>query len=114
MLAMFAQYLLYGVLICCKHCCAVYSLNKHLKQHHSMSVAERKALLALYKDFDVLPLAEVTQPAPYGPPINALGPVQDAFLCCCSSNSRSSSRAKNRDSNSAVCNFISTSRAKMR
>jgi hypothetical protein len=111
---MFARYLLYGVLICREHCCAVYGLDKHLKQHHSMSAAERKSLLASYKDFDVLPPAEVTQPAPYGPPIDALGPVQDAFLCCCCSNSHSSSRAKNRDSDSAVCNFISTSRAKMR
>jgi hypothetical protein len=110
---MFARHVLYRVLICREHSCAVYGLNKHLKQHHSMPAAERRALITLYKNFDVLPLVEVAQPAPYGPLINALELAQDAFLCRCSSSSSSSS-GNNRDINSAVCNFISISRAKMR
>jgi hypothetical protein len=114
---MFARLALYRVLICCEHGCAVYGLDKHLKQHHSMPAAERRALITSYEDFNVLPPAEVAQPAPYGPPIDALGPAQDAFLCRCSSSSSSSSSggsSNNRDSDSAVCNFISISRAKMR
>jgi hypothetical protein len=66
-----------------------------------MPAAERRALLATYEDFDFLPPAEVTQPTPYSPPINALGPAQDAFLCHCS------------NGDSAVCSFITISRAKM-
>ena len=108
---MFARHELYRVLICREHGCAVYGLDKHLKQHHSMPAAERRELLALYEDFHRLPPAEVAQPAPYGLPIDALGPAQDAFLCRSSSSSGSSNA---RDSDGAVCNFISTSRAKMR
>jgi hypothetical protein len=107
---MFARHVLYRVLICREHGCAVYGLDKHLKQHHSMPAAERRALITSYEDFDVLPPAEVAQPAPYGPPIDALGPAQYAFLCRCSGGGSS----KDGDSDSAVCDFISTSRAKMR
>jgi hypothetical protein len=67
----------------------------------------------LYKDFHRLPLAEVVQPAPYGLPIDALGPAQDAFLCRSSSSSGGGS-SNNSNTNGAVCDFISTSRAKMR
>jgi hypothetical protein len=84
---MFARHVLYRVLICREHRCAVYGIDKHLKQHHSMTAAERRALITSYKDSDVLPPAEVAQPAPYGPPIDALGPAQDAFLCRSSSSS---------------------------
>jgi hypothetical protein len=101
---MFAQHERYGVLICRAHSCAVYGLNKHLKQHHGMPAAERRALLTSYEDFNIPPPAEVAQPAPYGPPIDALWPAQDAFLCRGSHNT---------DSDGAVCDFISTSRAKM-
>jgi hypothetical protein len=110
---MFTRYVLYRVLICREHGCAVYGLNKHLKQHHSMPAAERRALITSYEDFDVLPPAEVAQNAPYGPPINALGPAQDAFLYRSSSSSGGGS-SNDRDSDSAFCDFISTSRAKMR
>jgi hypothetical protein len=99
----FTQYPAYSVLLCRKHRCAVYGLDKHLERHHSMPTAERRELLALYKDFALLALGEVTQPAPYSSPIDELGPAQDAFLCICSSNA-----------NSAACSFISISRAKMR
>jgi hypothetical protein len=95
---MFARQLLYGVLICREHCCAVYGLDKHLKQHHSMPAAKRRALLHSYKDFDVLLPAEVSLPLAYSNPIDELGPAQDAFLCCC---------------DSAVCSYISTSCVKM-
>jgi hypothetical protein len=64
---MFARQLLYGVLICREHCCAVYGLDKHLKQHHSMPAAKRRALLDSYKDFDVLLPAEVSLPLSHGP-----------------------------------------------
>jgi predicted transcriptional regulator len=69
---MFARHELYRVLICREHGCAVYGLDKHLKQHHSMPAAERRELLALYEDFHRIPPAEVAQPAPYGLPIDAL------------------------------------------
>jgi hypothetical protein len=105
-MAIFTQYPAYSVLLCRKHCCAVYGLNKHLKRHHSMPAAERRELLALYKDFALIAPGEVTQPAPYRSPIDELGPAQDAFLCICSSNSKS-------NTNSAACSFISISRAKM-
>jgi hypothetical protein len=76
---------------------------------------EMRELLDLYEDFHRLPPAEVVQPAPYGLPIDALGPAHDAFLCRCSSSSSSSRGSSNDgDSDSAVCDFISTSRAKMR
>jgi hypothetical protein len=99
----FTQYPAYSVLLCRKHCCAVYGLNEYLKRQHSMPAAEQRELLALYKDFALLAPGEVTQPVPYSSLINELGPVQDAFLCICSSNA-----------NSAACGFISISRAKMR
>jgi hypothetical protein len=71
-LGMFARQLLYGVLICREHCCAVYGLDKHLKQHHSMPAAKRRALLDSYKDFDVLLPAEVSLPLAYSNPIPGL------------------------------------------
>jgi hypothetical protein len=110
----FARFALYGVLVCREHRCAVYGLDEHLKRHHSNTpILKRRELLALYEDFHRLPPAEVAQPAPYGPLIDALGPAQDAFLCR-SSSSSSGSSSNNRDRNSAVCNFISTSCVKMR
>ena len=69
----------------------------------------RRALLAAYKDVELLPPGEVAQPAPYSRPIDELGRAQDAFLCCYSSSSSDS-----RNSNSVACSFISTSRAKIR
>jgi hypothetical protein len=104
----FARFALYRVLVCREHRCAVYRLDEHLKRHHrNMPISKRRELLDLYKDFYRLPPAKVVQPTPYSLPIDALGLAQDAFLC------RSSSSSNNRDSDSAVCNFISTSRAKM-
>jgi hypothetical protein len=110
---MFTYYEPYQVLLCREHCCAVYGLDKHLKQQHGMPAVKRRALLATYKGINLLPPAEVAQPAPYGPPIDALGPAHDAFLCYCSSSSSSASSSNNRDSNSAACGFITISRAKM-
>jgi hypothetical protein len=113
----FARFALYGVLVCREHRCAVYGLDEHLKRHHrDTPISKRIELLALYKDFHRLPPAEVAQPAPYGFPIDALGPAQDAFLCrnSSSSNNGGGGSSNNRDSNGAVCDFISTSRAKMR
>jgi hypothetical protein len=103
--SMFAYFALYSVLVCCEDCCALYGLDGHLKRYHSMPPAERGALLAAYEDFNVLTPAKVPQPTPCDPPIDALGPAQDAFLC------RSSTR--DRESNSADCSFITTSRTKM-
>jgi hypothetical protein len=101
----FARFALYGVLVCREHRCAVYGLDEHLKRHHGNTpISKRRELLALYEDFYRLPPAEVVQPAPYSLPIDALGPAQDAFLC----------RSNNGDTDGAVCDFISTSRAKMR
>ncbi|KAF2831824.1 hypothetical protein CC86DRAFT_463609 [Ophiobolus disseminans] len=100
----FAYIALYSVLVCRKHGCAIYGLDEHLKRHHHMSAAERRALLAAYKDCNVLPPAEVTQPMPCSAPIDELGPAQDAFLCSSSSGG---------GGGSAACGFISTSRAKM-
>jgi hypothetical protein len=105
---MFMRYPPYQVLICCEHRCAVYGLDKHLERHHAMPAAARRALLAEYEDFDLLPPAEVGLPLPYSYPITELGPAQDAFLCCCSTGSVSG------DGDSAVCSYISTSRVKMR
>jgi hypothetical protein len=95
----FACFALYGVLVCREHRCAVYGPDEHLKRHHSNTpISKRRELLALYEDFHRLPPAEIVQPAPYGLPIDALGPAQDAFLC------RSSSSSSNDgDSDSAVC-----------
>jgi hypothetical protein len=110
-MAIFTQYPAYNVLICREHRCAVYGLDKHLERHHNMRAAERRASIASYDDFALLAPGEVAQPAPYSRPIHELGPAQDAFLCvCCSSSSPHSKR----DADSAVCSFISTSRAKMR
>jgi hypothetical protein len=81
---MFMRYLPYQVLICCEHCCTVYGLDKYLERHHAMPAAARRMLLAEYKDFDLLPPAELGLPLPYSYPIIELGPAQDAFLCCCS------------------------------
>jgi hypothetical protein len=83
---MFTYYEPYQVLLCRKHRCAVYSLDKHLKQQHGMPAAERRALLATYKGINLLPPAQVSQPLPHSSrAINELGPAQDAFLCCDSS-----------------------------
>jgi hypothetical protein len=64
---MFAYLAVHSVLVCCEHRCAIYGLDEHLKRHHSMPAEERRALLAAYEDFNVLPLAEVIQPTPYSP-----------------------------------------------
>jgi hypothetical protein len=69
---MFTYYKPYQVLLCREHRCAVYGLEKHLERHHSMPTAERRALLAAYKDFDVLPPAEVTQLTLYSRAISEL------------------------------------------
>jgi hypothetical protein len=74
-----------------------------------MPAAARRMLLAEYKDFDLLPPAELGLPLPYSYPIIELGPAQDAFLCCCSIRGSVSG-----DGNSAVCSYVSTSRVKMR
>jgi hypothetical protein len=120
---MFTYYKPYQVLLCREHHCAVYGLDKHLKQQHGMPAAERRALLATYKGINLLPPAQVSQPLPYtSRAINELGSAQDAFLCCntgsrsrSSSSSSSSSRSdSSRDSDRIACSFISTSRAKMR
>jgi hypothetical protein len=77
----FARFALYGVLVCREHRCAVYGLDEHLKRHHrNTSISKRRELLALYEDLHRLPTEEVVQPAPYGLPIDALGPAQDT-LC---------------------------------
>jgi hypothetical protein len=106
---MFTRYPPYQVLICCEHHCAVYGLDKHLERHHAMPAAARRALLAEYKDFDLLLPAEVGLPLLYSYPIDELGPAQDASLCCCSSRGSGSGNG-----DSAVCSYISTSRIKMR
>ncbi|KAF2676581.1 hypothetical protein K458DRAFT_180343 [Lentithecium fluviatile CBS 122367] len=71
-----------GVLVCRHHGHAVYGLDEHMKRHHNMPAAERRAQLALYKDAALLPPAEVPLLEPYGRPINELGPAQDGFACC--------------------------------
>jgi hypothetical protein len=107
--SLFTYLTLYGVLVCCEHRSAVYGLAEHIKRYHSNTpISKRRELLALYKDLNCLRPAEITQPAPYGLPIDALGLAQDAFLCCCSSRG-----SRSRDGNSAVCSYISTSRVKM-
>jgi hypothetical protein len=58
-MAIFTRYPAYSVLLCRKHHCAVYGLNKHLKRHYSMPVAEQRELLALYEDFTLLTPGEV-------------------------------------------------------
>ena len=104
--ALFIYLPLYRVLVCRQHRCAVYGLHEHLKRHHpNTPTCQRKELIASYEHLHRVPPADVTQPAPYGPPLDALQPAQDAFLC--SSNSK-------RDAARAACGFISTSRAKMR
>jgi hypothetical protein len=115
---------LYRVPVCCKHRCAIYSLDKHLERYHrNTPVCQRRELLILYKHLHHVPLilykhlhhvplVGVSLPAPHSPPLNALQPAQDAFPCICIG-SCSSSDSKS-DMNSAVCGFISTSRAKMR
>jgi hypothetical protein len=110
-MAIFTRYPAYSVLLCYEHCCAVYGLDKHLKQYHNMRAAEQRAWLALYKNFVLVAPEDVAQPAPYSSAIDALGPAQDASLCICISSS-SSSHSKS-DTNSAVCGFISISYAKM-
>jgi hypothetical protein len=111
----FAHFALYGVLVCREHRCAVYGLDEHLKQHHGNTpILKRRELLALYENFHRLPPAKVVQPAPYSLPIDALGPAQDAFLCRSRNSGGGSGSSNNSDTNSAVCDFISTSRAKMR
>ena len=57
--SMFAYLAVHSVLVCRKHCCAIYGLDEHLKRHHSMPAEERRALLTAYEDFNVLLLAEV-------------------------------------------------------
>ena len=80
---------LYRVLVCCKHRCAVYSLDEHLKRFHPKTpISKRRELLASYEHLHRVPPADVTPPAPYGPPLDALQPAQDAFLCCTSARSR--------------------------
>jgi len=112
--SIFTRFALYGVLVCREHQCAVYGLDEYLKRHHhDMPISKRRELLDLYEDFHHLPPVEVVQPAPYGLPIDALGLAQDAFLCRSSSSSGGGS-SNNVDSDGAVCEFISTSRAKMR
>jgi hypothetical protein len=113
----FVRFAMYKVLVCHKHPGAVYGLDLHLGRHHrDTPISKRLEPIALYEEFHRLPPAEVAQPAPDGLPIDALGPAQDAFLCRNSSSSNNSGgdSSNNRDIDGAVCNFISTSRAKMR
>ncbi|KAF2026003.1 hypothetical protein EK21DRAFT_92734 [Setomelanomma holmii] len=76
-----------------------------------MPAAERRALLAVYKSFELLLLAEVGQPLPYSRAIDKLGPAQDAFLCCCTGSSSSSTSTSSTSSisssgDSAVQSFF--------
>ena len=111
------------MLLCREHRCAVYGLDKHLKQQHRMPAAARRALLATYESIDVLSPGEFSQPLPYSRrAMDELGPAQDAFLCCCTGSSTSTTSTtstttrsdSHRDGSHIVCSFISTSRAKMR
>jgi hypothetical protein len=45
---MFTYLSAYSVLICNEHQHAVYSLDEHLKRHHSLLIARRRELLTAY------------------------------------------------------------------
>jgi hypothetical protein len=53
--AMLTYLPLYRVLICDKHQHAIYSLDKHLKQHYKLPIAQRRELLLLYSSYTFLP-----------------------------------------------------------
>jgi hypothetical protein len=46
---------LHRMLICDEHQHAIYSLDKHLKRHHKLPIAQRRELLALYSSYALLP-----------------------------------------------------------
>ncbi|KAK5162703.1 uncharacterized protein LTR77_011238 [Saxophila tyrrhenica] len=71
----------YSVLVCKQHCYAVRALEDHLKRLHRTSVSDRKAIVAYFIDFPLLPPAQVLLPPPLEPPFNCLGPPKRAYIC---------------------------------
>jgi hypothetical protein len=106
----------YRVLICDEHQHAVYSLDKHLKRHHRLPIAQRRELLALYSSYTLLPPDQVPLPELPTTPFTKLAPPQDAWLCCSVTDSASTSSTYSTTSSypSLACKFISTSHTRMR
>jgi hypothetical protein len=117
---------LHRVLICDEHQHAVYSLDEHLKRHYKLPIAQRRELLALYSSYALLPPDQVPLPELPTTPFTELGPLQDAWLCCCSvadttstsstysptssSSSTTSTTSTTSSSNTSLaCKFISIS-----
>jgi hypothetical protein len=105
----------YQILICDEHQHAIYSLDEHFKRYHTLPIAERRALIALYSSYALLLPTQVTLPTPPTLPFAELGCPQDAFCCYHPSPPiSSSSSSSSSSSRSLACGFISTSRKWMR
>jgi superfamily II DNA helicase RecQ len=71
----------FGVLICAVHGYAVRNLENHLRVYHLGSKKEKKAVLNLYKNYDIREPTSVPLPPPLQEPFAALGKPKKAYIC---------------------------------
>jgi hypothetical protein len=69
------------VLICKEHNDSVQNLSTHLSEKHCTTLSQRRAIVQKYAQHERLPPRQVPLPSPEEPPIAALGPPLDGFLC---------------------------------
>ena len=71
----------YKTLICKEHGHGIQNLHDHLRDQHTTSVKDRRAIIEKYAHCEVLEPAQVQLPPPLRPPIPALGKPIEALHC---------------------------------
>jgi hypothetical protein len=69
----------YGVLTCNVHYYAVRNLSSHLRDYHSRSMKEKRAVVDLLKDYKIREAKDVILPPPSRAPFASLGKPLQAF-----------------------------------
>lgn len=71
----------YQVLVCREHKTALQNLNTHLRVHHAVLAAERRAVIEKYRNLQIAKPDKVQLPVAMGQPIKELGIPLDGFEC---------------------------------
>jgi hypothetical protein len=71
----------YAVLICRTHQFAIKNLHYHLRDYHSGSTKEKKAVVQLFERYQLSDPKGVTLPPPLEEPFASLGKPLNAFIC---------------------------------
>ena len=71
----------HGALVCSVHNYAVRNLAYHLREFHSIPAKERRAIVDLFRQYELYEPSRIPLPAPLGEPFKVLGRPKKAWPC---------------------------------